>query len=347
MTPIVFRARAATRANSYPTHTDPRLQPLIAAWRTVFPDAQPVEGLDFEDWTENATRLAAALNQAPDRLAVLDDDCVARYLNGTPVVDGATILFLGTWHRQDEIRANGGVFARYRYPEAFRAEISLAERYAESATFLRHAGRSIDLCGYREEPEDRVALDFFECLVARGAAGTRNVFIKVNLPKYGITRLELPESGDDDSMRKFIIDEHESLAWTMIHLAGQDRMLQVQDDIPMGFEYRVLVVNHQPAAGAGCVEAFTPLDNEATWDPKVEQRRNDKQVVHRTDLAERYRVFAQQFAAEYAAERPESGNYTLDLAISNDRIVVIELNPPQNYGLYAMDYPAVLRALLT
>lgn len=341
MKPIIFRPLFSATLES----DDPRASHLIASWKRAFPDAEASPEIDFEDWVENAVRLDSALRLAPERLALVGKDGYARYLDGRDVTIGEVALFLGAWSNGDDAVRSGGVFARYPYSKDFRGDCVLAQNYVESEVFRVHAGRGFRLCGRREMPEDRVELDIFEALADAYRAGSREVLIKVNLPKYALFRFSIP-SDNPVAIEQHLTDEHFDFGLALVHLAGRDKMFMVQDKVKMTYEYRVIVIDHEPVAGAGCVEAYTPLDNEATWDPKMEELRSSGDVEHRADLARNYQSFAKQFTQAYKAERPLSGNYTLDLAVGEEGILAIELNPLKNYGLYAMDFDAILSAQL-
>ena len=341
MKPILFRPGFSVALET----NDPRAASLLASWRAAFPDMPLSAEPDFEDWVENAARLEAAMRLAPERLGLVDMEGNARFLDGRPVPADQEVQFLGSWRLTDNEHRKSGVFANYRYPAIALGDELLARDYVHSQIFRRNAGRTVLLCGRREEPDDPVPLDIFDALGAAFLLGARRILIKVNLQKYAIFRFDIP-SDDPREIEDKLTTENPDFGLALVHLAGRNNMFMVQDFIPMTYEYRVIVFDHEAVAGAGCVEAHTPLDNEAPWDPKVEEVRSNGEVEHRPDLAARYAEFAKAFVQEYKAERPNAGNYTLDLAISDGRVVVIELNPLRNYGLYAMNFDAVLRAQL-
>lgn len=340
--PIIFRPRFN---GALLQSDDVRLAPLQASWLQALPQAAVRTDLDFEDWVETAVRLDVALKCATDRVAILQENGRAYFLNGEEVAAGSEALFLGAWNNQDDEAGGRGVFAAYPCPVAQRGETHLAQQYASSAVFQAHAGRALHLCGIREFSEDPVDLDLYDCLAQRYQTGHRKAFVKVNLPKYALFRIDIP-SGDPRRIQDYIAREHDDFALSTLHLAGRNNQFLVQEQVPMACEYRVVVVNHKPVAGAGCVEAFTPLDNEATWDPKVERLRNSGHVERCPEVVEAYARYALEFAKAYQQERPGAANYTLDLALGPRGILVIELNPLKNYGLYAMDFEAILRAQL-
>lgn len=341
--PILFRTRFI--GNFMPDSADPRIEPLKASWMRAFPDAEPNATIDFEDWVENAVRLHTALKLAPKRVALVDEAHQAHYLDGTPVPVCRDSLYLGAWHRQDIAAQDQGVFAKYAYPDAFRGESDLALNYVHSQTFQARAGRELYLCGVCDEQAKPVPLDLYDCLAEMYRKGHREVIIKVNRAKYAIRRFKL-EADTRKGAQASLLAQDDGFCWSTVHLAGDPHAFIVQAVIPMNYEYRVIVVKHGAVAGAGCVEAFTPLDNEALWDPKMELQRSQTPVTAQHELAHQYMMFARNFTQAYQAERPGNGNYTLDLAVSDGRIVVVELNPLQNYGLYAMDYEAILAAQL-
>lgn len=341
MKPILFRPQFNVALETQ----DLRAARLLASWRTAFPDMPASTEPDFEDWVENAVRLDSALRLAPERLALVDREGNARFMDGRPVPADQEVHFLGSWGLGDSEHRKSGVFASYRYPANALGDGLLAHDYVHSQVFRANAGREILLCGRREEADDPVDLDIFDALAAAYARGARRMLIKVNLPKYAVFRFVI-QSADPRDIEEQLTSENPDFGMALVHLAGRNNMFMVQDFIPMAYEYRVIVFDHEAVAGAGCVETYTPLDNDAVWDPKVEEVRGSGEIEVLHDLATRYATFAREFVQDYNLERPNAGNYTLDLAISEGGVVVIELNPLRNYGLYAMNFDAVLRAHL-
>ncbi|MDD3288247.1 MAG: hypothetical protein PHX43_04485 [Alphaproteobacteria bacterium] len=91
------------------------------------------------------------------------------------------------------------------------------------------------------------------------------------------------------------------------------------------------------------------MNNKQTWDTQVEVSRHNGRVVEYPALISEYRSFAKDFALKMKEEWPDCKNYVLDLAceaegLSFKNIRAIELNPFINYGLYAMNYGAILAA---
>lgn len=119
----------------------------------------------------------------------------------------------------------------------------------------------------------------------------------------------------------------------------------VQELTDMRREYRVFVIDGQPVCGAGCIEYCTPMDNEATFDPKMEEHRNNGHVEYRPETVESYQRFATEAARLIADEDYIHGPYVMDLATVNGGPCIIELNRMNNAGLYALDMDALLTAV--
>lgn len=104
-------------------------------------------------------------------------------------------------------------------------------------------------------------------------------------------------------------------------------------------EYRVFMAGNKPASGAGCIEHFTPLDGRGTaFDVRVEGLRGSGEIAENPALVNRMRLFAEEAGAVLHQQAPELGAaWVMDLAVNSetDQIVVIELNPARNAGLYA------------
>src|SRR3546814_20494319 len=100
----------------------------------------------------------------------------------------------------------------------------------------------------------------------------------------------------------------------------------------------MIVVGDRPVTGAGCIEAFTPLDNIGDpFDDRMETIRNRSEAIADPDTAQRYRDFATAYAKDWAADHGDHMMYNLDLAVAprHGEVVAHELNPNTNHGFYA------------
>jgi hypothetical protein len=104
-------------------------------------------------------------------------------------------------------------------------------------------------------------------------------------------------------------------------------------------EYRFFMAGNQPASGAGCIEHFTPLDSRGTaFDGRTEGKRGSGMVAENTVTVDRLRAFAADAGRILHEQAPELGAaWVMDLGINQatDEVVLIELNPARNAGLYA------------
>ena len=109
-----------------------------------------------------------------------------------------------------------------------------------------------------------------------------------------------------------------------------------------------MVVGTRAVAGAGCIKNLSPPYNKGdAFDPRVEGIRNESATVERPDLVPRYVAAAETAACDMAAHDPGFAGGTLDFGETSDhQIALIEVNPPGNFGLYAIDYSHILRAIV-
>ncbi len=136
--------------------------------------------------------------------------------------------------------------------------------------------------------------------------------------------------------------------WTGYDLAlfeGEPDAVLVQQKTRMRYEYRIHVIGGRPACGAGCIERFTPADNQGDrYDPRMEETRNSGRIESHPDIARLYEAFTHE--AAHAIRGEVEGPYVIDLYLGDDdRPHVIELNGQSNSGLYALDMDALLTAI--
>lgn len=139
----------------------------------------------------------------------------------------------------------------------------------------------------------------------------------------------------------------------------------IQEHIPMESEYRIVVIDGSPVAGAGCIECLSPLfhepdlalrnaDGTGAFDVKLEGKRNDGIIRHDPEMVEAFLDRAWQICDALEMEARDTGrsnpyaDCVMDFAWNADRqeVVLVETNPPDNFGLYAMDIAPVTRAIV-
>lgn len=257
---------------------------------------------DTEDWTEAAFRLQIAIRAGMDTEAVVDGNTE----DGTPI-----------W----------GPLSRWS--PVTTAQEQLAQRYSYTATFADSAvsGRQTFLT----DPAR------FAQIVATIGAGHKVWFKSLSAKTY-IGRMDFTGYDtvcDGDVLDKLIATGDE---WMLVHLPQHPGILMVYREVPMEFEYRMFVVNSRIVTGAGCIEDATPLDNTDRLDPALRRIRKDEScgLETRPDLAVAYERFAEDQVLERFAEEGLN-TFVIDLAMSEGRPIVIELNGMLKSGLYAID----------
>lgn len=341
---------------TYPAGIEARAPDILAAWLRRFPDAVPTHR-DPEDWIESATILHSA-DAMGLPLTLLESQGDGMLVSGSgwmhPVArPGAPLgAMLGQWAKSDFMR---GLPIDMDPVGSTGRSTRIAEGYASSDTFRRHAGRPIALA--RGDRDGEGGLE--EALRAVvGASGAREVFIKT-VQKGWSRRLAVDPSSPkglwdqisdaDMALERDYDDRALGLGWIPVRHEGSTvPILLIQGVIRPTFEYRIVVIDGRPVTASGCIEAFTPAENTAVFDPQMEEVRSNGDVVVRPDLVERYLAFAETFCAEFAAEHGDGLDYGLDVCIdaATGTVVPIELNGCLNLGAYARSTDAWLSAIV-
>lgn len=321
-----------------PLNNVARQQVLLDYWQSRFPQAQEDPGVDFEDFHESALHLYHAEHMfGPDAVLIATphdtDPGALRPLGRVGFRASLPTLLLGNSMRtiNDPLR---DAIPHLVQPDPEVAR--MARAYYRLDAFHAHAGRRLALAsfhGERNPPHETVILQLYR-------EGVRDFMLKTCAAKYHIERMTLPDGLDDAEVSARIPD---AINWASVHMEGHEEGVLVQRHIPMQYEYRFIIIDGKPVCGAGCIEQHTPLDNTSgRFDPRVELNRGDGQTLIDTGRVERARIFAAEVARDIQAEAPELRAYSLDVAWSGDTPVVIELNPCENLGLYAMEMETLL-----
>ena len=166
----------------------------------------------------------------------------------------------------------------------------------------------------------------------------KKLFIK-NIAEHktsGYCIIDLPASATREAVKKEL---QNSFGHFMFEIS-QPYLVQEYSDI--NYETRFLFVAGQLVAGAGCVQKFTPLQNEKPFDDKLEVHRNEGDIVHAPEIVEQLKAFA---STVYQDVFDGKGEMAIDVAIINGAPGVIEVNGVDRIGLYAMDNSRFIHAL--
>ncbi|MFK4705970.1 hypothetical protein ABIC83_002809 [Roseateles asaccharophilus] len=351
-----------------------RFSQLVARWLDVFPDARNDPRIDFEDWVENATAITAWLgdeNRQGVDLFIQHPSARIRFDADThPVVEhftwpspadrsgraeqlprrqfnpAAPFILVGP-----ELKA--GDFVTYA-PGALlpsRHDANAADAYSTNAGFLKHAGRHVEMCAYDDGEGDVEPDREIRTVLSRMRdAGHKEAVVKLRETKAGIATITLQGRSDKQIGAELL----EQFEWSLIGKAGQENAFMVQARVPMEFEYRLVVVDGKLAAGAGCIEEFTPLDRTGDsldlYDTRVRRQRGAfgqraSEVEDRPDVVKRYLDKAGRIVDDIqwmrASDAAGPSTFILDLCMVDGEVRVVELNAARNFGLYAMNYEAV------
>lgn len=353
-----------------PVAPSQRYDELIGRLSLLLPLYVPQENgpleADREHWVENMTLLIAAIDtRLPVFVRDRDDasnDCPWFAFNTEarrPAEDQPTII-LGPLKRFEGFLGSGG--SRYLgiRPDCILwphlPSMQAANNYASLAAFKAMAGRQLELA---DIPGDTIAWDSPNAL----APAMRRLLDRVKGPmvakivaqaKYApLERIDISRGA---SLKQIQAAIEETFEWSLVHLQDTPDGMLLQQEVPMHFEYRIMVIDGKPRLGAGCVEDLHPLDNNTYMLPPNMLHYDDKMQSIRRPLdavkscpgyIHPYHEAAKAFARQAAVEKPSLLDYTLDLA-RNDKgeIMVIEINPLPNAGLYAINVRAYVHQIV-
>lgn len=311
-------------ADTYPHNAGEYAPLILKAWLEEFPDSQPASR-DKEDWIENAVflKIFKDLNLKYEIKENRNRGYVSAGID-TILSDGEIETFFHTGiNRMDQVYSlNYDLFAQ-------KSNMIVKNMlYGASETFKKMCGRKVLLC----EPNSCSINEAISDIIPNGG----QIFIKTIKKEMAKLFKINPES--EKSPIDQINDQDKDFVWSYAHIEGDSApYFLIQEAIEPKYEYRMFIVGDKIVTGAGCVERFTPLDNENNFDCKMEEIRNKSEVSHCPDLLSRYKDFAEKFAKDYAKEVGVMNAYGLDLCIDNKtgKIAIIEINPSINLGRYA------------
>lgn len=313
--------------DTYPSQATERCPEVLETWLHYSPESQP-SGRDFEDWAENAYMMHLAHLTAGE-VRILPR-VTGYHFSGdlTPAAKsnpaGGDSFMYGMWQPLD-----AHDYPADLNPIGNNAEIvRLVQNYPFSPVFLKAAGRAFHVASAEFASVE-------SALQSIHAAGHRKAFIKT---RFKGTAALYSLSEDPSSLWRDVANAHDEWQWFLVSHEGMKDCLFIQEAFEPTREYRMIIVGDEPVTGAGCIEAFTPIDNDGEdFDPRMEPIRNLSNYVEDRETRDRYLAFARDYAIAWAAENGPNACYSLDLAIdaASKQIVAIEMNPLLNLGLYA------------
>ncbi|ACL41946.1 hypothetical protein Achl_3995 (plasmid) [Pseudarthrobacter chlorophenolicus A6] len=328
--------RADPESRPAPAAVEARKTQLLSLWSRY---VRPVTGCgdgDFEDFYEQAVRLEAALGS-------FGADNVWLQLSS----NRETAVNAGTGERRrasdlDHLPLYGTQPSR-RHEDVDMEQARLAASYYRYGAFLARAGRRVEVCGFL--PDDPSARDLGDVLAGFAADGIRRAFLKTTRVKYAAFPVDLPEGFAREDAGQVVYGE---LDFGAMSLEGGTENIIAQEFVPMHYEYRVFVVGQTAVTAAGCIEEFTPLDNNGyRFDNKLRRNRQDKSAVEvEPAVAGILTGFARNAVDALAVEVPGLTDYVIDVALDAEgKPLIVELNSLLNSGLYASQPVRVTEAM--
>lgn len=302
----------------------------LNSWTRTFGELNHQEDGDFENFVENMARFDAAwrafgspntsvMHRAGKHLSSLCD------FRGAPLFDAEapdpdfTFGPVSGWGDCDY--------------SSERDAGDAADRYWQIPAFRELSGRRWAVAGFY--PDNPLAADVLDVLKTMFDCGVRDFVIKGLAPKSLLVEFSLsdrPESLFGSEIPSEVTD-------SVIHLEGQSEVFLVQERLQLVNEYRMFMAGPNPVSGAGCIEHFTPLDSRGpAFDVRVEGVRGSGTISEEPLTVGAMLGFAYYAGALLHEQKPELGAaWVMDLAVdaATGDMVVIELNPARNSGLYA------------
>ncbi len=305
----------------YPTNA-PKF--LIDFWLSHYPESTSSNQMDFflEEFVECVIQPYKAIQAGFDVVFLQKGDSINFKSDKYDVVIGN-----GLWR--------GEYFGKMIRPSK---ESSLANQYYSFQTFLNNSGRDIVLCGLSDDEKE---IHLFDVIVDFSNKGIQKAVLKATEVKSGLELIEIPPDLKRQDVEKVLPDYF----WDMfINKEGYANCFTLQEFVNMDKEYRFIVIDGELVCGSGTDPKLTPLDNQGLFDRKVFSKINNERVVLSNDLIKKYKDFALKVISLNKLEQPLLLDYTLDVAICGDNMLIVELNPLDNFGLYANDFNSILAA---
>lgn len=337
-----------------------RYEETVDRWAQAFGIAPSTlsRTADLEDWTENAVRFLAASGTG------LPTHVLKREMfKGAPEFDrtfgdafdpSAPTLFVGSTLRWEPLYAPAMTGDPRPVPDLrwpVGGHYGRGGDYWRSPTLMTGLNRPAFVSSGNMEGERGYAAMTRRVL----AAGADQVIAKIvfqgkyqNPETLGLRR-EPDGSVSDDAIWKAYYDAFDA---NLMDCDGRENCFLVQARIPMAMEYRIVVIDGSPVAGAGVLPRLSPIFHDPAlgpFDPLMAERPKGAPLESRPDLVGRYLARARALCAQVSRQgEDEFLNCTMDFALdaSRDEVVLIETNPLDNFGLYAMDFDAVMEAIV-
>lgn len=312
-------------------HTNaPALAQYLHSWTRAFGEPNYREDGDFEHFVENMARFDAA-SRAFGYPHTRVRHLAGQHLSSLCEFNGAPILPA----EEAALDAPDFIFGPIAsWASGHNPTVEIADHYWDIPAFEALSRRSWTLAGFY--PDDQNEPHLLNVIQGMFDDGVRRFVVKGTAAKTLLVDFTLtvrPTSlYGDTEIPSEILDG-------VMHLEGRSRVFLVQEHISMVDEYRFFMAGNRPASGAGCIEHFTPLDARGTaFDGRTEGKRGSGMVAENTATVDRLRAFAADAGRVLYEQAPELGAaWVMDLAINQatDEVVLIELNPARNAGLYA------------
>lgn len=315
---------------------------IIDVFKIYFPEAKEDVSVDFEDFFECAIQLYYAHKKGLK--IALRSDYIDYETFYTPEDDKLDLLSEG----HGIVIGNGSFdfikkdsLDKVVRPNRLNSKIGF--NYPELKCLKdRYFNRKNLVAGFHTN--DKGDLDLYVKLNKLYQDGVRHFFSKVIAQnKYMNVSFSLPDNIDvlKDGWKAIPQD----LGFSIAHLEGVEKAVHLSEQVEMTNEYRLVVMNGKLITGSGCVEEFTPLDNlsNSLFDDQVENLRNEgKGVIKLSQFKMDELIKYAHTVASEIIDESDIDTFILDVARINGELSVVEVNPFERFGMYALNAEALI-----
>jgi hypothetical protein len=255
----IFRTRFGYGSSPFKRDdaSSPAAEAVAARWRQAFGTSS--SEMDFEDWHEEAARFLAACDTGLPVFAMgmgtRGERCraVASFnTERSQPEPGVPLMLAGSLLRYEPLTEMGFEVA---WPDSRRAAASSS--YFRNPAFAAHAGRALELVSVQEDSSEAGGL--IEAIQRMVANFGSEVAVKVvSVDKHAPVAFGSFPEPDSRLIRNWL---HETFEYDLIHVQNRTPEFLVQERLQLVSEYRVVVVNGEPAqvlvASSGCARPTT------------------------------------------------------------------------------------------
>jgi hypothetical protein len=304
----------------------------------VFGSTEKV-GIDFEDFFECAVQLTSAIKFSASNGWVAQPGVPINENRWYGQIQESSVLFC---------IGNGRFDTSSKYfpnNQVIRGERDYApSRYDKLNIFYTRANRKCEMASFVSPDKDaplqkKSFVSVAQKLVSEGHS--KLLFKVMKQVKSGIYVIDFSQCKTDADIQDAIFSSE--FAWASVRFEGDDDAVLVQEFSDIKKEYRMVVLDNKLICGAGTVPEFTPINNTGDiFDRRVKESLNENIVIQLSNIELADFIRFAEDTIQNIKNESNFKNYILDIGVINGTLGIIEINPLDRFGLYAMNTKALI-----